>query len=614
MIKVTLEDGKLYIECGKHPLDVAKAQAIPGRRYLKKRKVWSAPASLAAFEYLLRVWPNLIASEDACAAHAKCKEQQVARLATLEANYGQIDTSVLDGIPFKTEPFMHQRQALSLGASQLVFAYLMDQGTGKTWTLLQDMAINYRNAIIDAVIVVCPNSIKQQWAEQIEQHLPDDVPRNVGIWTSVPNAAQKRENAEWIESFQNNEQTLHWFIVNVEALGMARCEEFLAQIAKQSHCAIVVDESTKIKNRTAKRTKGAMRIRAHCKLARIMSGTPVIKSPMDAFAQFNFLDRDILGYDNFFSFRGHYGVMGGYKNKQVVAYKNTEELARAIKTCSFRVTKDECLDLPPKLFARRDVSMQPAQKKEYDRMRREMLAMLDEPCKACDGIGYVMVDGGGAIEQEEVPKVCGVCHGTASNVSVTIALTQLLRLQQITCGFITDGPEVLHWFTDNPPKIMECMDIIEDADTQQILCWSNFRPEIDRLCQELALRGISYGELHGGISDDGRNAFRTSFQAGNLQVGVCHPAAGGIGVDLWMANIANYLSNSHKTEDRVQSEDRCHRIGSEIHDNVFYNDIVVPGTVDVKILRVIRNNRDMSDAIMAGGLRNILADETGEKK
>jgi SNF2 family DNA or RNA helicase len=328
---------------------------------------------------------------------------------------------------------------------------------------------------------------------------------------------------------------------------------------------------------------------------------------MDAFAQFNFLDRDILGYDNFFSFRGKYGVMGGYKNKQVVAYKNTDELARAIKTCSFRVTKDECLDLPPKLYSRRDVIMAPDQKKEYNRMRLEMLAMLEKECETCSGTGYVIRED--EIEQGLGPHVCHSCQGMGAAVSVTIALTQLLRLQQITCGFITDGPEVEHWFTDNPPKIMEVMDIIEDADTQQILCWSNFRPEIARLCQELALRGISYGELHGGISEDGRNEFRNSFQAGNLQVGVCHPAAGGIGVDLWKASIANYLSNSHKTEDRVQSEDRCHRIGSEIHDNVFYNDIVVPGTVDVKVLRVIRNNRNMSDAIMAGGLRNVLAEE-----
>ncbi|MEE8606729.1 MAG: DEAD/DEAH box helicase [Nitrospiraceae bacterium] len=597
-MKVTLEDGKLYIDCGRDPLDVAKAQAVPGRRYLKVRKVWSAPPSLVVFEYLQRVWPKLVCDQAASDAFDACKGQAVARQATLEANYGQIDVSRMDGVQFKTEPFFHQRQALALGAHQDIFGYLMDQGTGKTWTLINDMAINYRAAKIDAVIVLVPNSIKQQWAEQIEQHLPDDVPRNVGIWTSVPNAAQKKANAEWIESFQNNEQTLHWYIVNVEAVGMARCVEFLEQIAKQSMCAIVVDESTRIKNRTAKRTKGAVKVRKHCVLARIMSGTPVIKSPMDAYSQFGFLDADILGYTNFFSFRGQYGVMGGYKNKQVVAYKNTAELSKAIKSCSFRVTKEECLDLPEKLYARRDVTMQPEQKAEYQRMRQEMLAMLERECETCEGQGW--------IEVNDEAIQCLTCNGMKSAVSVTIALTQMLRLQQITCGFITDGPELLHWFTDKPPKIMECMDIIEDADTQQILCWSNFRPEIDRLCQELALRGISYGELHGGISEDGRNEFRNSFQAGNLQVGVCHPAAGGIGVDLWRASIANYLSNSHKTEDRVQSEDRCHRIGSEIHDNVFYNDIVVPGTVDVKVLRVIRTNRNLSDEIMASGLRGLI--------
>ncbi len=607
MIRITLEGDKLYIECGGHPLDLARAQSLPGRRYLKVRKVWSAPASLAVFNAIHRLWKEEVKDygPGVKEAEAKCREGQVERLAILEANYGEIDTSKTDNMTFKTEPFFHQRQALALGMDSPIFAYLMDQGTGKTWTVINDLAHNFRQDRIDCAIIVTPNSIKQQWAEQIEQHLPGDVPRAVGIWVSQPNAQQKKDLAAWVESFQSHPERLHFLIVNVEALGMARCRKFLEQIAKQTRCAIVVDESTKIKNRTAERTKGSVAIRKLCKVARIMSGTPVIKSPMDAFSQFNFLDRDILGYDNFFSFRGHYGIMGGYKNKQVVSYKNTDELARAIKTCSFRVTKDECLDLPPKLYTRRDVIMHPDQKREYERMRLEMLAMLEKECEVCSGTGYVFHQQGDD-SMDGHADTCPSCAGMGAAVSVTIALTQLLRLQQITCGFITDGPEVEHWFTDSPPKIMDVMDIIEDADTQQILCWSNFRPEITRLCQELALRGISYGELHGGISEDGRNEFRGSFQAGNLQVGVCHPAAGGIGVDLWRASIANYLSNSHKTEDRVQSEDRCHRIGSEIHDNVFYNDIVVPGTVDVKVLRVIRNNRNMSDAIMAGGLREIV--------
>ncbi len=501
---------------------------------------------------------------------------------------------------FKTKPFDHQRTALEMAMERKAFGYLMDQGTGKTWTAINDMGYQWRQNRVSAVIVACPNSIKEQWSEQIAQHMPDDVQVNVGIWVSQPNAAQKQNMQNWVRNFEDQDPGLHFMIVNVEALGMKRCEDFLTEIAQVTETAFIVDESTRIKNRTAKRTKAAMRIRKECVIARIMSGTPVVKSPMDAYSQFAFLDPSILGFKNFWTFRGRYAIMGGYKGKQVVNFKNTEELARSIKTASYRVTKEECLDLPPKLYARRDVSMTNDQRREYERMRNEFLAMLSTPCPACDGTGYAMLD-------DNTYDTCPTCQGMASAVSVTIALTQMLRLQQITSGFITDGPDVLHWFTDKPPKIMEVMDIIEDGGDQSFIHWSNFRPEIARLTEELAYRGLPYVEIHGGISEEDRKRARVDFQAGLVHHMVANQAAGGIGLDLWRASIANYLSNSFKTEDRIQSEDRCHRIGSEVHDSVSFNDLVVPGTVDVHILRVIRNNRNLSDAIMAGGMKEMIS-------
>ena len=506
---------------------------------------------------------------------------------------------------FKTPPFDHQMTALCLAKDEDVFGYLMDQGTGKTWTAINDMAYQWRKDRINCVIVACPNSIKEQWAEQITEHMPDDVPVNVGIWVSQPNAAQKKALAEWVKCFEAGGPELHFMIVNVEAMGMPRCEAFLAEIAGCVPTAMIIDESTRIKNRMAKRTKAAMRIRKLCVLARIMSGTPVVKSPMDAYAQFAFLDPSILGFKNFWTFRGRYAIMGGYKGKQVVNFKHTEELARSIRTASYRVTKEECLDLPPKLYARRDVTMTTDQRREYERMRNEFLAMISDPCPTCEGTGYVHI-GGNSEFNDAGYDTCPECEGTACAVSVTIALTQMLRLQQITSGFITDGPDVLHWFTEKPPKIMEVMDIIEDGGDQSFIHWSNFRPEIARLVEELAYRGLNYVEIHGGVSQADRKDARRRFQDADVAHMVANQAAGGIGLDLWRASIANYLSNSFKTEDRIQSEDRCHRIGSEVHDSVSFNDLVVPGTVDVHILRVIRNNRNLSDAIMQGGMKEMI--------
>lgn len=595
MINVSLRDNKLWIITGSHPLDVAKAQTIPGRRYHKKAKAWTAPVSNATFKYLKAVWGDEQVWDEATVhaymqAQAGVRERQ--EILNRKEQGAVFDESILEGIPFKTHPMTHQKIALSLGVSRIVFAYLMDMGTGKTWVAINDMAIQWRNNLVDIVIVAAPNSVCDQWLEQIDQHCPEDVPVVACRWASSPRKADREHMEEFEAAIGSN--ALLFFVVNVEALSVPRCVEYLESLAMRGKCAFVVDESTRIKNRTAKRTKNAIKIRRNCVMARILSGSPAIKSPMDVYAQFQFLDPDILGFTNFYSFRNHFGILGGYQNKQVISYKNLDELSRLIQSASYRVTIEECLDLPQKMYAIRNIDMVPEQRREYERMRKEMLAMCGEQCGTCNGVGYVSYG-----------EVCPDCHGENAQVFVTIALTQLLRLQQITSGFITDGPDFVHWFTDNPPKIIEACNIVEEAGDQSCIFWSNFRPEIERLEQEFAVRQIPYVSIHGGINMDDRIEARHRFQEGGVHL-IGHPSAGGIGLDLWRGSIASYLSNSAKTEDRVQSEARCYRRGSEVHDHIAFNDLIVPGTVDRKILRVIKQNRDLSDEIMRGGLRSML--------
>jgi SNF2 family DNA or RNA helicase len=598
MIQVSIKDDKLWIITGNHPLDVAKAQTIPGRRYHKKSKAWTAPIANGTFKYLKAVWgEDQVWSPEVVEKYMQAQAGVREREETLERKEkgALLDTSFLDGIPFKTVPMQHQKIALSLGVSRLAFAYLMDMGTGKTWVTINDMAIQWRDNKVDICIVLAPNSVCDQWVEQIEQHCPSDVPVIAGRWVSSPRKSDREQQAVFDAAIGSN--ALLFYIVNVEALAVPRCVDYLMSLTMRGNCAIAVDESTRIKNRTAKRTKNAIKIRKQCKIARILSGSPAIKSPMDLFAQFQFLDPDILGFTNFYSFRNHFGILGGYKNKQVVAYKNLEELARLIQTASYRVTISQCLELPQKAYSTRKITMTPEQRREYERMRKEMLALCGEQCGTCHGVGFIW--------ENHDDHVCPDCHGENAQVFVTIALTQLLRLQQITSGFITDGPEFVHWFTDEPPKIIEACNIIEEAGDQSCIFWSNFRPEIARLGEEFSQRQIPYVEIHGGIGVKDRQEARRRFQEGGVHL-IGHPSAGGIGLDLWRGSIATYLSNGFKTEDRVQSEARCYRRGSEVHDHIAFNDLIVPGTVDPKILRVIKQNRDLSDEIMRGGLRSML--------
>ncbi len=290
------------------------------------------------------------------------------------------------------------------------------------------------------------------------------------------------------------------------------------------------------------------------------------------------------------------------------------------------MTKAECLDLPAKVggvtdpngYRFRKVKMGKEQRTEYNRMREELIALLDDLCKTCDGAGFVAAhDHEGdrhtmirskTIRESHEAGECPECHGEAKAVIVKIRLTQLLRLQQITSGFITDGPDLLHWFDDKslPPKIAEAVNIIEDAPVQQGITWSIFRPELERMAQELARREISYIEIHGGVPEALRPGYIKSFMDGEVQHAIMHPAAGGIGLDLWRAQYATYISNSQKTEDRVQSEDRCHRIGSEIHASVDYHDVAVPGTIDMKVLRDLRVDTERSGIILGDTIRELI--------
>lgn len=629
---IILIDDKIELDCGEHALDRLRAKSIPNRRYSKTRKVWRAPATLNVFNYLNKAWPLAKWSDEAAEAWIALQKEAAQRLVTVYTD--KFDEGVLKGLwPWPTKPYAHQRQALAASIPHNAFAYLMDQGTGKTWTSIAWLMAKMQREGCEGAIVIVPNSIKHQWVDQIRLHAYNGVDHNISTWYSQPTAKQRRNEEDWADLFTTDKfrtRHFHWFIVNCEALAMARCEAFLLKMLKHRKLAIVVDESTRFKNRNASRTKGLMRLRRHAPFRLIMSGTPIIKSPMDAFAQFGFLDPAILGFDNFFSFRNHYGIMGGYQGKQVVSFKNMEPLGDSIKSSSFRVTKDECLDLPPKVggvtdpagYRFRKVAMGKVQRTEYNRMREELIALLDDVCKVCDGAGFVarsivdndhwgdrhtMLRGKKRREAEEAAQsVCPECLGEAKAVLVKIRLTQLLRMQQITSGFITDGPEILHWFDDGcPPKIAEAISIIEDAPTQQGITWSIFRPEIERMAQELARRKISYIEIHGGIADGLRPDYLRAFMNGDVQHALMHPAAGGIGLDMYAAQYATYISNSAKTEDRVQSEDRCHRIGSEIHESVDYHDVAVPGTYDMKVLRDLRRDTERSGDILGDTVTKI---------
>jgi SNF2 family DNA or RNA helicase len=434
--------------------------------------------------------------------------------------------------------------------------------------------------------VLAPNDVKTNWVawpgmleageqDAIDVHMPSDVPVIKGLWISNQNAKQR----EWWQHFENQinqpgaRDHLIVLAVNYDALNVDRLFQFLMAFTLRFKTMIAADESTEIKTPGSQRSKAAKKVRKQCHVARILTGTPIIKRPLDAYSQFDFLDEDILGYGSFYAFKNDFAVMGGFKNKQVLTYRNLDKLQELIASCSYRVTKDECFDLPPKQYQKIRVEMTPAQVKAYKQMQEEF-----------------RVDHKG------------------EQITATIAITQVMRLAQITGGYITDRAndvEIELVKPEHNPKMQAVMRLVEEAGDQQGVVWAHFRAEIAGLARLFRKAGVKFAEFHGGISQHDRLRARKDFQAKKYDWIIANQSCAARGIDEFKgASLVAYLSNSHDTEDRIQSEDRTHRSGMQMERPCNYYDILVPNTVDVRIIQTLRGNKRLSDEIMRDGVRD----------
>lgn len=478
---------------------------------------------------------------------------------------------MLENYPFRRKPFQHQLSALNMGWEQKNFAFLMSMGTGKTKTAIDNIAMLYDYGKIDAALVVAPKGVYRNWSNlEIPTHLPEHLIKSTrtAYWTPSPN---KDEKASMEMVFVPNDD-LNFFVINVEALSTDRGKRVAEKFLLGHKALMLIDESTCIKNPTAKRTKAALALGKVSQYRRILTGSPVTRSPLDLFSQCQFLDWRLLGFSSFFAFRNRYAVtktqnFGGRSFQQVIGYRNTEELATKLKEFSFRITKEECLDLPDKIFIKRSVEMTDQQRRVYEDMRRNAVAAL---------------------------------NGGLS--TTTAVITQLLRLHQIVCGFMKtdDGEEV----PLEHRRLDELMDCLEEVDGKVII-WANYRRNIREITETLAK---TYGKdsvvtYYGDTSDEDRESAKTLFQdpESSVRFFVGNTQTGGYGITLTQATTVVYYSNNYDLEKRLQSEDRAHRIGQT--KSVTYIDLVTPNTVDEKILKALRDKNDIARSLTGDAWR-----------
>ena len=550
-MKITKADyGKYLVIKSKLDGDTfEKLSTLPGFKRWVGRDLLFDPTG-ANIDRLHKYFPNAEWDESASPA----LDQYISNLKEMEANI-KMKTSELpsnDDYNFKTKPFEHQRKAFYMSRDKKSFALLMEQGTGKTKVIIDNASYLYGKGEITALVVIAPNGVHRNWLKEIDIHMPDWCPRDSFYYSS----GMTKKRIEEYESVFSTENKLKIFTFNVEAFTSPKAIYYMQKILVSNKVMLVVDESSRIKRPGAKRTKIITKFGKQVDYKRIMTGTPVTKGPEDVYSQFKFLDPQILGYDSFYSFRARYCIMGGFENRQIVSYQNIEELTRNIEGHSFRVLKKDCLDLPEKIYQRYYVEMTPKQKKLYDTMKKSFVAELEG-------------------EMIEAPE----------------AITRLLRLQQILCGWFPSeqgGQQI----DDKNPRIEALKEILSDIDSKVII-WARFKADLRAIEKALGDLAVSY---HGDVSSDSRELAVTRFQNDpKVKYFIGQPQSGGIGLTLTAADYAIYYSNSFDLEQRMQSEDRCHRIGTK--NNVTYIDIETRKSVDSKIIKALREKKNLADVI-----------------
>ena len=470
---------------------------------------------------------------------------------------------------FKTKPYKHQLTALEKSWNRETYAYFMEMGTGKTKVLIDNVAMLYDKGKINGALIVAPTGVVKTWYEQeIPTHLPDHVENVSVLWQPNITKGQSKK----LGTLFNTGEELHILIMNVEAFSTEKGTAFASKFIYSHNTLMAIDESTTIKNPKAQRTKNILKLSTRTKYRRIMTGSPVTKNPLDLYSQCEFLSPWLLDYTSFYAFRNRYALMKtmhvhGRSIQVVDKFQNLGELSDTLKNFSYRVLKEDCLDLPEKNWTKRQISLSPDQRKIYTQMKETALAYLN---------GKV--------------------------TSTMTVLTQLMRLHQITCGHFTADDGTTQEKANN--RINELMNVLEELEGKAII-WANYQHDIRSIIKEVSkVHGPgSIVDYYGLTPQDKRQENIKKFQNNDkCRFLVGTPQTGGYGITLTAANTVIYYSNGYDLEKRLQSEDRAHRIGQK--KNVTYVDIIAEDTVDEKIVKALRDKVNIASQVLGEDLKD----------
>lgn len=482
----------------------------------------------------------------------------------------------------KTTPYAHQADIFLRTHARESHALFLEMGTGKSKIVIDTIGDRFLAGAINGALVIAPKAVAPNWVnDELPAHMPDEIMdrASVFLW-DTGKAANKGYQQQLAAFLATPADKLAILVMSYPAImterkpgakrGLMKGREAAKALLTGRECMMVLDESARIKNPDAKTTKRVQAAGRHAKMRRVLTGTPVPNSPFDVYSQLRFLDPDVwkqLGCGSFASFKAMFGVWvehvrndNGQRFKQLVDYQNLAVLNKVVDRYGDRLLKDEVLDLPPKMYQRMEFDMTPEQAKLYKQLRDEFMVWLEN----------------------------------GDMVTAPLAITRMLRLQQVTSGYCPtdDGNMVL---IEPNPRLTLLDEIVEDIPHQAII-WGKFQHDVDAITERLRAAKRTCVAYDGRTSQSAREEARQAFKAGDVQFFVANPAAAGEGLTLHMAKSVIYFNTSFKLSDRLQSEDRAHRSGMDDRP-VLYYDLVARGTIDAHVIRALRTKMDLASQV-----------------
>lgn len=581
LVSYCVKTNRLTMDVPFHLNDVIRG--FPSKRFDPKSKKWRLPLVKANIHHLSSIKHKYEFTVDITAQSAIDKHEELSKGPVYQPFPDHIYAFKRSKVPY--DPMQHQKKMLDLSWNLKASAWFAKMGTGKTFAAIHLACALFQAGLIDAVLIIAPSTLRTTWRKEFEKYATNPVDLRI-----------HETKAKWLKEFYSQNlapKTMQVLAASVEGLGVSEASyDSVCGFIPGRRVLCICDESSRIKNPDALRTKRAIQIGNSCERSLILNGTPIALGVQDLYSQYEFLDPNIIGCGDYWSYRTRYLTFGGYENKQIIGVQNLEELMTAILPYTCEVGKD-VLNLPPKVMMQRYVELTPEQ--------RSIIKLI---VKGDNGDPH------------------------APLIKVTNSLEKVLRCRQVVGGWLPkarielveiDGDMVEEWHTDlipfdKNPKMDNLMDFIESHNIggTKFVIWSTFAHEIEAIYGKIAEKygNDAVAKYYGPTPKEERSVIEDRYCTDpKLRFLVANVATAGLGLTFISGNddVMYYYSSTNAYIDRAQSEDRCHRKGQER--TVVIVDCIAEKSVDEVIAASISAKMDVEEYIMTRIAKGLTVDD-----